>query len=472
MGKYIKFLTSIIIISLTIVRLGNVLAANYDGNKSMISFYKMERNTADVIFYGSSHIYAGVNTVDLWDDYGIAGYNLSGSMQTLWNTYYNMEESLKYQSPQMMVVDLYGLLIQDEYSGASNVIKNVSSMRFSLNKIENIWNSVPHEEFLSYLASYPLTHDSYRELKQENYDREIDSVGGKWYKGYKPSYGVTGYNELPHISNNDEKKIPTEKNRKYLDKITQLAQKHRIQLAFIIVPYEGVTDEEQKMYNWAKNYVEENEILFLDGNMKLVEMGFDPAADYAEASHLNYYGSCKFTEYLGKWLKDNCNLEDHRGENKWNSWQKYSNCWAAYNQNRELAQCADINTYLEKIRQREDYLVIVSLDNNYKGNPYVQPLEELLGSNPYELGSFASIVLENNTVIYQTPDEPEYLWYMETALSDVAVSKTYDDFMKVSVNNVQINNYYDDVTILVYDKTLDKIADVVSYNSDGKMIHN
>ena len=103
----------------------------------------------NVVFYGSSHVYSGVNVAALWDDYGIAGYDMAGTMQTLWNSYYNMEETLKYQSPRLMVVDLYGIGIEEEYYGTTNIIKNVSSMRFSLNKIKNVWNSVPHEEFLS-----------------------------------------------------------------------------------------------------------------------------------------------------------------------------------------------------------------------------------------------------------------------------------------------------------------------------------
>lgn len=114
--------------------------------------------------------------------------------------------------------------------------------------------------------------------------------------------------------------------------------------------------------------------------------------------------------------------------------------------------------------------MIVSLDDNYKNNTYVKPLESLLGMNPYELGSSASIVVDNKTILYQTPDEPEYLWYMETALSDIAVSRTYGEHMKVRVNNTEKNDPYDDVTILVYDKTLDLVADVVSYNRDGELI--
>lgn len=470
MSKYIRFIVSIMIALAVFVRLGNVLSANYDGNQSMDGFYRLDRNTVDVMFYGSSHIYSGVNVADLWDDHGIAGYNLAGTMQPLWNTYYNMEETLKYQSPKVMVVDLYGILIEEDYNGATNVIKNVSSMRFSLNKIRNVWNSVPHDEFLSYLVSYPLTHDSYMELEQGNYDEEVNNIGGEWFKGYRPSYAVTQYVGLPQLKNSPDKKIPTEKNRKYLDKMIRLAKENQIQLAFIVVPYEGVTDEDQMLYSWVEDYAKENGVLFLNGNLHLEEMGFDPAMDYAEASHLNHSGACRFTSYLGGWLSDHCDLPDHRGDEKWDSWQNYSDCWAAWTLDRELVQCTDIESYLEKIRRRDDYMIIISLDDRYKENPFVKSLEDLLGVDPYELGSSASIVIDNGEILYQTPDESEYLWYIETELSDIAISRDYGDTMKVWVNNTEENNHYNDVTILVYDKKLDMIADVIAYNSDGIMI--
>ncbi|MCM1135777.1 MAG: hypothetical protein NC400_09415, partial [Clostridium sp.] len=229
-------------------------------------------------------------------------------------------------------------------------------------------------------------------------------------------------------------------------------------------------DEDQMLYQWAKDYAEENGILFLNGNEKLEEMNFDPTCDYAEASHLNHNGACKFTAYLGNWLAKHYNLEDHRGDARRESWQKYSDCWAARYQDQELAGCADMETYLRKIGEREDYLVIISLDNNYKKNVHVQLLEELLGIDLYGLGSSASIVMENGAILYQTPDELEYLWYMETRLSDIAISRSYGDAMQVQVNNVKKNDNYSDVTILVYDKTLDEVADVVTYNKDGAMM--
>lgn len=468
MHRGVKVLVSVAITLLVFMRLGHVLAANYDGNQSMDGFYRLDRDSVDVVFYGSSHdVYAGVNVAALWDEHGIAGYDMAGTMQTLWNSYYNMEETLKSQSPRLMVVDLYGIGIEEEYYGSTNVIKNVSSMRFSLNKIENVWNSVPHEEFLSYLLSYPLTHDSYQGLGRGHFEEGVNNVGGDWYKGYKPSYAVTQYDTLPQVREGSEKRLPAQKNIKYLDKMVRLAKEHQIQLAFIVVPYEGINEEDQMLYQWAKEYAQENGVLFLNGNTVLEEMGFDPAVDYAEASHLNYSGACKFTAYLGGWLTEHCDLEDHRGDERWDSWQKYSDCLVASRQDRELAQCMELEDYLGKLQQRDDHLVIVSLDDNYKKNPYVQFLEGLTGIDPYTLGSSATIVLEDQTILYQTPDELEYLWYMETDLSDIAVSRAYGGAMQIQVNNVVMNDNTNDVTILVYDRMLDEVADVVCFNSDG-----
>lgn len=79
-----------------------------------------------------------------------------------------------------------------------------------------------------------------------------------------------------------------------------------------------------------------------------------------------------------------------------------------------------------KIAGGDAYFLIVSLDDNYKKNPCVQFLEGVVGIYPYTLGSSASIVLEERMILYQSPDELEYLWYRETDLSDIAVSRSFN----------------------------------------------
>ena len=75
--------------------------------------------------------------------------------------------------------------------------------------------------------------------------------------------------------------------------------------------------------------------------------------------------------------------------------------------------------------------------------------------------------IQSGNLLYRTPDESEYLCYMETDSLYIAVVANYGEGMKVLVNNQVQNSNLDDVTILVYDSELDMIADIAVYNNDG-----
>ena len=59
-----------------------------DGLYSMQKFYEQEEGTVDVLVLGPSLAFADINTAVLWNDYGISSFNLAGSIQPMWNTYY------------------------------------------------------------------------------------------------------------------------------------------------------------------------------------------------------------------------------------------------------------------------------------------------------------------------------------------------------------------------------------------------
>ena len=53
--------------------------------RALYDFYRfVEKDTIDVLCIGSSHVYCGINPVQMYDDYGIAAYNLASGSQALW----------------------------------------------------------------------------------------------------------------------------------------------------------------------------------------------------------------------------------------------------------------------------------------------------------------------------------------------------------------------------------------------------
>ena len=89
MSKIIKSLggclITIIITIICICNLGYIVRPiDTDGAFAQIdTFHNLPENSIDVIVYGSSHAFRGFNVMELYDKYGIGGYNYGFHWQQL-----------------------------------------------------------------------------------------------------------------------------------------------------------------------------------------------------------------------------------------------------------------------------------------------------------------------------------------------------------------------------------------------------
>ncbi len=89
-----------------------------EGCIQLADFYELDKNQVDVLCIGSSHVYYGINTCQLFEDYGIASYLLASPGQPVWISYYLLEEALKTQYPRLVVLDIGTLYRKEEDFGA------------------------------------------------------------------------------------------------------------------------------------------------------------------------------------------------------------------------------------------------------------------------------------------------------------------------------------------------------------------
>lgn len=179
--------------------------------------------TIDVMFYGSSHTYSDINPAVLWDQEGISSYDLAGSLQPLWNTYYYMKESLKYQTPKVMVVELVRAIESRDYIEEARTVTNTFGMKFSKEKIENIQVSTP-DNLIPYLLGYPVYHSRYTELSRADFAAYLGDPHGKASKGYYPLYVTKPYDSMADMSEITESSDLAPKSEEYLRKIIALAK--------------------------------------------------------------------------------------------------------------------------------------------------------------------------------------------------------------------------------------------------------
>ena len=291
------------------------------GIRQAREMYAQPRNTIDVVFMGSSHINCDVNTALLWEKYGIASYDYSAAEQPLWITYHYLREMCKYQDPGLVVVDLYSPARYKYDYQYPYLSENLYGVRFSLNKLAMIYASCEPDKYLDYFPSIGIYNSRYLSLEDKDFeDLKLSRTQRAAFKGYSPYYIVEPQEE-PLLEQSQSGGI-TLKSEIYLQKIIKYCKDHEIQLFLMVSPY-ITTDEDELVYNRVHEIADMNGINFNSTNYFYDRMELNFEEDFNDESHLNYSGSCKFSDYLGRELKNLYEIPDRRGDERWESWDRH-----------------------------------------------------------------------------------------------------------------------------------------------------
>lgn len=295
----------------------------YHGIMQSRAMYAQPDDTVDVVFMGSSHIHCDVNTALLWDDYGIAGYDYSAAEQPIWITYYYLKEFCKNQDPKLVVIDLYSIARFGDDFNEFWMPDNIYGMELSLNKLHLMMSSCTKDQFNKYFPSFAGYHNRYSELEDRDYKLlNISENNLAQFKGYTPYFDLHIV-DLPQTSITDMTPIPP-KSQKYLQKIIDFTNDLGIELLLVVNPYPS-TSEDEMIYNSIENMAISNNVAFVNMNKLIDTIGLKADQHYNDDSHLNYQGSCVFSYYLGNYIKDNYVIDDHRGQNGYETWNAFSN---------------------------------------------------------------------------------------------------------------------------------------------------
>ncbi len=284
--------------------------------------YAQPREKVDVLFLGSSHVHCNVDTRVLWEEQGIAAYLCTTAEQPIWNSYHYLAEVLKTQRPELIVVDLFGPARFYDDIQPNWLAENLEGMRFSRNKYEMIQASTDTEQ-LSWLLGYGRYHDRYAQVTEADFANFFwnRKEQARW-KGFVEVQTHANLTE-PDMSQVTQRAPMTEKSQKYFDQIVELAEKENIPLMFLNAPY-LLEETDKYVYNEIAAQVQGLGLNFLDCNQTEIyrEMGLDFALDYADHAHLNTQGAVKYSSYLGKWIKENYEVSDRRGQAGYESWEE------------------------------------------------------------------------------------------------------------------------------------------------------
>lgn len=417
-----------------------------DGSIQLYDFYELEKDRVDVLCIGSSHVYYGYNTCQLYDDYGIASYLLSSSGQPVWVSYYLLEEALKSQQPKLVLFDTGTLFRREEDFQPSSweVLIGMKPSRTKWNALKEVSSYDPTLDAASAFFTFPYYHTRFLSLTRQDYEGMEDMR----YMGYKPRFGTISESELEDAqkAESDYKAGITARTEKYLLKMMQLCRDQNIPMAIANTPYANLSDAKRKANAYIKTLADQYDIPVLEGNDLTREMQIRFSDDLLDPSHLNYDGSVKFTAYLGEWLKDRYNLPDRRGETQYQKWEETSALMRHVELNEQrLMEAQTAGAYLQILEEWADSLVTICWNPNGKAQIY-----------------------DSGRCIFERQAGSDYSEYFPVGDSDLTVS-CVDGQIEVLLNNKKFCFLQDGLNILVYDKIAERLMDGIGLKGEGSM---
>lgn len=441
-----------------------------DGIYSMTKYYQLDKNSVDVLFLGSSHAFESFNTGTLWDEYGNSSYILGGSLQPLWNTYYYLKEALKTQKPKVIVLEAYMTKLTDDYHDDVRIIKNNYGMRWSVNRVKSIQASAPNERWKEFMLANGQYHSRYATLSSADFMTNQNYTLYDDWKGLGLNMATTPLESID-VSVIDGRIDLTEKTEMYYRMIIELAQKENIPIVVVIAPYAGITEERMQQFNRAYDIAMEYDVPFINYNLLVSDMDLNFYTDSADVAHLNYKGNQKFTSYFGRWLNSEYDLPDHRGDKKYDSWQRNADYIREMIYNELLVESDKVAEIAPKL-SNSNYWVMISIDGEVDTDNEV--IKGFLTDMSIPADAKTGIWLRENNGLIWSVESSEAVQYLRSQKHDFCLRSDLNEegnyINRIIIDNIDMKVLENGINVYVFDAMTECDADLFAIDLNGNVV--
>lgn len=438
-------------------------------------FYGMEKDTVDVLFFGSSHAASAFNVQHLYNEYGITGYNLGCEQQNLLVSYYWLKEALRFQSPKAVVLDLFMLF---EYAkgeplntAESCTRKALDYMKWSPVKAEavkDICSIDENQSALSYYLPNARFHTRWEGLSEDDFTDDLSSHYE--LKGFCPLMGRVSDGEyVPFEAGiHEEMEESVKVMEDYLGRIIELCNVKGIEVILTKTPTRAVN---LRKYNTVKRIADEYGISYYDLNEDCFynKIGFSFSDDMADIGHASISGSVKVMDFFGKLLRDTYGVKGKQ-DMQWEQTKGfYENLLKEYS----MIYVTDICTYLNMIDNgRYSVFISVKDEASVSLNNEIIALMKKLGLNFGLLGQYRASYLAAITEdgIYEEigNEQLEHCGTIRNGAVTFELTSAGAECGNVSsiqIDGVEYSKNQRGLNIVVYDNLLKKTLDSVAFDT-------
>lgn len=273
---------------------------------SVRSFDAFPEDSFDVVVYGSSHAWCGIDMGMLDEKYGIPGYNYGCAWQHVNTTKLFLQDSLRYHTPKVVILEtdmLTSPLADTDMCGEIYYSKGVGAGKEKWDYLRQCFGNKP-SRYIGYFLPTVVFHDNWKELTAESFmenSNDHDFVKSRGYLGSSSIEPVT----VGNYRDFSQEPMP-EDTLQILDQMVEICRQRGITVILCTMPF---GDSYEYPYGEAvKAYAEQNNLCYINYCEKVDELNIDCDNDFRNAEHLNDYGAEKVTNDMGQYLRDKLGL--------------------------------------------------------------------------------------------------------------------------------------------------------------------
>lgn len=455
MKKFIKAISFLLILIIFLVNLNRVFKFKYgDGIYGLEKFYSLDAESVDLLVLGSSHAFEDINPAVLWMEQGIAAYDLCGSVQPMWNTYFYLKEALKTQKPKMIILEGYMLSFDENYSDDSRIIKNNYGLKNTKDKWDSLKVSCPKDNFYDFALEIGQYHNRYTDITKEDFLKNQGNPLFENWKGNGNNRVINSFDK-PQVAQIEDALPLNSKTEKYYRAILQLANDNNIKIMVVVSPYPGITETNQKKYNMGKIIADEYKVPFYNFNNMYDEIDLDFSKDFADTDHLNNYGNYKFTKYLCEILQNEYAdyVIDRRNDSNYASWEKMSQFYQReeFNYN-VMLNYNELNQYLGLLSDT-NYLCVVLVNNS---NEAYDNEISIFGEN------YNYYIYNKGKLLADSYDKGNTFSYSISKYNDIAIDL---ENCEIIYNRNDYKKVDNGINIFIYDYVTDTVVTAVGFDA-------
>lgn len=279
-----------------------------DKNTSGDNFRNLPENSLDILVLGSSHAQYSMNPAVFYTETGLYSYVLGSGCQPMTMSYFLLEEALKTQKPEVVVLDVFTMLPAQVVCYGEGMFYLAIDQMTGFNRL-NAADAIDHPEKINqYKFDLLMNHGNWK--RDEFKFEDTTSTSFNVLMGHVPEEPkeLVFHHLIPRERQNTNIELK-KKDVEALLKINELCKENDIKLVLI----KAICDLDQEnidaLYQvW--DIAEENGIEYVDFIQLAEEIGFTFGMN-GDTWHNNSWGAEKTSKYLAHYIQDKGYVKNH-----------------------------------------------------------------------------------------------------------------------------------------------------------------